>query len=152
LSVTIRGTEALVKQLEKLKAELAVKVLAQAGRKAFQPVLEAAKAMAPRDSGALADSIKIKVEKPSSGDTVLRVGLKIGASRLAKQARVAAAAFGEAQSKELPPARRWHFVELGTSKMAAHPFLRPALEQNADEVVRMLTVELQKSIRKAVGG
>lgn len=29
-----------------------------------------------------------------------------------------------------------YFHELGTSKMAAHPFLRPAVLENADEIVR----------------
>jgi hypothetical protein len=41
-----------------------VKALAQACRKAFKPVLAAAKAFAPRDSGALTDSIKLTVKKP----------------------------------------------------------------------------------------
>jgi HK97 gp10 family phage protein len=150
MSVTIRGLDGLLRQLEQLKVELAVKALATAARRAFQPVLDDAKRLVPRDSGALADSLRIKVEKPSAGDTVIKVGIMVGGSRLAKQSRVAAAAFGEAQSKELPPARRWHFIELGTSKMAAHPYLRPALEQNASAVVELLKGELQKQILKAV--
>lgn len=30
------------------------------------------------------------------------------------------------------------FVELGTSKMAAHPFLRPAVQENKDKIVKMI--------------
>jgi HK97 gp10 family phage protein len=138
----------LLAQLKELEAELAVKALATAARKAFKPVLDAAKAMVPRHSGALADAIKLRVERPSAGDTVVRVGLMIGSSRLAKQAQVAAAAFGEAQSTELPPARRWHFVELGTAHQAAHPYLRPALDHNASAVLDILRVELDAAIKK----
>jgi HK97 gp10 family phage protein len=142
--------KALVEQLARLQAELAAKALAKAGRTAFKPVLEAAKAMVPRDSSALADSLVLKVEKPQGNDGVLRVGIKIGKGKGTKQARIAAAAFGEAQSKSLPPARRWHFIELGTSKYPAHPYLRPALDHNAELVLELLKGELQKQILKAV--
>jgi HK97 gp10 family phage protein len=148
VSVKIRGMDKLFAQLEQLQVEFAVKALAVAARKAFKPVLDDAKLLVPRYSGALADAIKLKVEKPSSGDTVVKVGLMIGASRRARQAVVAAAAFGEAQSGELPPARRWHFIELGTSKQSAHPYLRPALDRNAELVLTLLKTELQAAIAK----
>lgn len=150
MSVKVQGLAGLLGQLEQLKTNLAVKALASAARAAFKPVLDDAKRLCPRDSGALADSLRLKVEKPSSGDTVVKVGIMVGASRLVKQARMAAAAFGESQSVELPPARRWHFVELGTSKMAAHPYLRPALDTNAEQVVDLLAAELRKQILAAV--
>jgi HK97 gp10 family phage protein len=150
VTVQVRGLNVLLEQLNALQLELAAKALAKAGRAAFKPVLDAAKAMAPRDTGALADSLVLKVEKPKGDDGVFRVGIKIGKGKGAKQAKLAAAAFGEGQSKSLPPARRWHFIELGTSKLAAHPFLRPALDQNANRVVELLKVELRKSIDAAV--
>jgi HK97 gp10 family phage protein len=148
VSVQIHGLSALLDQLTKLHAELAAKALAQAGRRAFKPVLEAAQAMVPRDSGDLADALKISVVRPTSENGVLKVGIKVGVGRRSKQARVAAAAFGESQSSRLPPARRWHFIELGTSKQAAHPYLRPALERNAPQVIELLKIELQKQIAK----
>lgn len=151
MTIKVKGMAELLEQLTQLEATLAAKALAKAARKAFAPVLAAAKAMCPKDSGALADSLAIKVEKPSSGDAVVKVGIRIGAGHGAQQ-RIAAAAFGEAQSLELPPARRWHFVELGTSRSAAHPFLRPALDSEAGTVVGLLKEELRKEIAKALGG
>lgn len=150
MTIQVRGMKGLLEQLTRLQADLAAKALAKAGRAAFKPVLDAAKAMAPRDTGALADSLVLKVEKPKGDDGVFRVGIKIGKGKAAKQAVIAAAAFGEGQSKGLPPARRWHFIELGTSKLAAHPFLRPALDQNAALVVELLKAQLQAQIFKAV--
>lgn len=39
-----------------------------------------------------------------------------------------------------------HLLELGTSKMAARPFLRPAFDANKDKVVEILTGQIRKSI------
>ncbi len=57
---------------------------------------------------------------------------------------------GTKSAKALPPARRWHWIELGTAFQAAHPFLRPALDQNASGVLDALRIELAKSITKAI--
>ena len=111
-------------------------------------MLEAAKALAPVDTGALRDAIRISVVKPKTGDAVVVVGLRIS-GRGINQARVAAAAFGEGQFRQTPPSRRWHFIELGTSELAAHPFLRPALDTNAAAVTALLMEELVKAIAAA---
>jgi len=140
----LSGMEDLQSQLLELGAETGVKALAAAARKAFAPVLAAAQSMVPAYSGALRASLKLAVKKPKSGgDTVVMVGLRISGAK--------DSAGGALLGKdELPPERRWHFVEFGTAKMAAHPFLRPALDQNAGAVLDSLKVELQKSIAKAL--
>lgn len=137
MSVTVEGLKDLQQQLLDLGAEIGQKVLAAAARKAMVPVLNDAKALCPKDSGALADSITLTATKPKEGDAVAVAGLKIGSSDLTAKG-------------ELPPARRWHFVELGTSKMAAHPFLRPALDRQASTVLDVLKVELQAGIQRAI--
>ena len=148
MSLTIRGIGELNAKLTALGSELAAKALAQAARKAFKPVLDDAKRLVPRDTGALADSLLLAVVRKN--DDTLAVGIKIGRGRGSKQARIAAAAFGEAQDDGLPPARRWHFIELGTSRTPAHPYLRPALDANAAEVIELLKKELRVSIEKAL--
>lgn len=152
MPLEIKGLEVLKAQLNELRdVQLAGKILARAARRAFKPVLDAAKAMAPKDTGALADSLTISAKRPKGGDSVVVVGIKIGAGR-SKQAAVAAAAFGEGQLKTLPPARRWHFIELGTSKLPAHPFLRPALDSNSQAVLDALVRELREGIKRAGKG
>jgi HK97 gp10 family phage protein len=135
LKIKVEGLAALQAQLVELGGEMGVKALAQAARKAFKPVLESAKGLVPKHSGALRDAIKVSVLKPGA-DSVVVVGLRIGG--------------GPKGSKELPAARRWHFIEFGTAHMAAHPFLRPALDQNAAKVLEDLKTELAKSIQKAI--
>jgi HK97 gp10 family phage protein len=134
---SVSGLDTLQAQLLDLGAELAVKTLAQAARKAFKPVLDAAKENVPIWSGALRDSIKLTVKKPSEGDAVVVVGLYIG-----KDAGY--------DTGELPPERRWHFIELGTSKYPAHPYLRPALDGNASNVLDALKTEIAAAIERAV--
>lgn len=134
-SMKLGGLSALQAQLVDLGAELGQKALAQAARKAFKPVLETAKRLVPRDTGDLAEAIKLSVKKPGSGDAVVVVGLRIGRGKISAPGK-------------LPPSARWHFIELGTVKLAAHPFLRPALDGNATAVLEQLKVELVKSIEK----
>jgi HK97 gp10 family phage protein len=136
VTIKVSGLDALQQQLIEIGVELGVKALAQAARKAFKPVLDAAKSLVPTDSAALRDSIKLSVKKPGSGDSVVVVGIRIGS--------------GPKGSKDLPPARRWHFVEFGTAHMAAHPFLRPAFDQNQSRVLEDLKTELVKSIQRAI--
>ena len=44
----------------------------------------------------------------------------------------------------------WKFIEFGTSKMAAHPFLRPAFEAKATEALERFKARLQAGIAAAV--
>ena len=55
------------------------------------------------------------------------------------------------QSKDGNPGgdtRYWRFVELGTEKVAPRPFLRPALEQNAGQVLEVLIDALAKEVNR----
>lgn len=138
----LQGLSALLDQLVELGPELGQKTLVSAARRAFKPVLTTARQLVPVDSGALRESLRLASIKPKGGEAVAVVGIIFGA---AKQAAVAAAAFGGG----MPPARRWHFIEFGTAHQAAHPFLRPALDQNASAVLELLRDEMSKGIIRA---
>lgn len=140
IELKLQGLEGLKAQLEELKAEAAAKALRRAARVAFAPVLATAKALVPVDTGLTRDHITIVTQKGGDRDTVVRVGLKIRAFK-------GAAKLGR---KTASPHWRWRFIELGTVKMAAHPFLRPALDQNAQHVLDLLRDELVKGIARAV--
>ena len=137
ITLDVRGLDGLQQQLDELQdVTLAVKALAAAARKAFKPVLETAKALVPVDSGDTREALRLAVKKPRGGEPVVVVGLKILATKTKETVL------------ELSPARRWHWIEFGTAHMAAHPFLRPALDQNAQLVLDLLRVELNKSIAR----
>lgn len=146
MTIKLKGMAALLEQLRDLKdSELAGKTLARASRKAFEPVLETAKRLAPRDTGELADSLLLTSRRVDNG---AQVGIRIGKGKGTKQAALAAAAFGEAQGKGLPAARRWHFAEFGTSSQPAKPFLRPALDTNVSNVTERLKVSIAAGIAR----
>lgn len=133
----VEGLAALEAKLTELGAELGQKVLAAAARRAMRPVLEEAQRLAPKDTGALRDAIKLSSGKPNGGETVAVAGLRIGRSKGAKDGG-------------LPAAARWHFAEFGTAQRAATPFLRPALDSQASRVVEELKTELAKGIKRAL--
>lgn len=137
VSINVTGLDVLNAQLLALKAEVAAKALQTAARKAFQPVLWAARGLVPVDSGALRDSMKIAVSKADEGDMIVSVGITIGKKQGGK-------------TGELAPSTRWHFIELGTAKMPAQPYLRPALDENAAAVVEIFKEELAKQIERAI--
>lgn len=143
------GLRGLEEELVALGSVQAQKTLRTAGRKAFLPVLEAARAGAPVDTGLLRDNIVIVTQAPKSGDGVVNVGLRI---RKAKETRISkhGVSKGGVHRLSTSPHWRWHFVEGGTSKKAARPFLRPALDNNADKVVGELRGELRKAIDRVL--
>lgn len=158
MKIEVKGLQGVLEQLRSVEAELGQKALASAARAAFRPVAETARGLVPVDSGELRAGISIRVVKPKTGQPVVAAGLVVNTtSTLSRQATVAAAAFGEAQSRRLPPSRRWHFAELGTVHQAAKPFLRPALDKHAQGIVDSLSDLLRKRIaaalkRKSRGG
>jgi HK97 gp10 family phage protein len=78
-------------------------------------VADKAKGLAPRRGGRLISEIDIAVEVSALGDVVEgRVGVKRGKAFYAL------------------------FVEMGTRFMRARPFLRPAVFNNAREIVRII--------------
>ena len=98
----------------KVLAEVSARVVVQM-EKACEFVEEIARANAPVRSGLTRDDIDHEIE--ARGNVVEgRVGVRGGK--------------GEA----------WyaHFPEMGTSRIAAHPWLRPAVFDHGDEIVRII--------------
>lgn len=167
-TLRITGMKELQARLRAMENEaLSVKVLAAAAAQAFEPVLRDARAKVPKDTGLLHDSLEITVKKnPKDSDAVLRVGLKVATGKGGGRAdvrRAAQAAYmagkdakGILRSKKNASRKsahwRWHFVELGTAKMRATPFLRPALEKNSKQVLAAfktaLAIEIANAMRK----
>lgn len=85
------------------------------------------------------------------GGMVMKVGVRGGARRYTnnkqnrKLGRVGGAYEGPGN------VYYWRFLEFGTEKMAAQPFMRPALASNiqpvTEAIVRELKVQLDKAVR-----
>lgn len=87
---------------------------------ACQYAADVASGLAPRRTGILAEEIRVDVVVEARGQEVIGwVGVRKGRGK-----RDAFYGF---------------FQEMGTEKMAAHPFLRPAVFGHARQIVRILT-------------
>lgn len=137
-----QGLKDLEEELVALGANEGRKVLTQASRRAFAPVLEAARAAVPVDSGLTRDNLAIVTQKPKSGESVVNVGLQVRKAKGSRQRKDG--------RRATSPHWRWHFIEGGTSTQAARPFLRPALDANAESVVGSLRGELRRAIDRVL--
>lgn len=150
--VRMLGVDELVKRLEAMNVDVRRKGGRAALRRAAILVREAAKrnAEAIDDPKSREDIRKNLAERWANkfnrrtGDLMFRVGVMGGAG---------GSKTGEEQSS-LPggDTRHWRYLEFGTEKMRAQPFMRRALEQNleaaADEFIKYFNIYLDRTIKK----
>lgn len=149
MAVEVHGLKELADALRALPAELASKnggPLAKSLRAAGNLIRDEAKRRAPVLEG------ESKYRKPGT----VRDAIRTRRDRI--QAPGAAETF-EVYVKQAKGAKRgtfskddpfyWRFVEFGTKKMAAEPFLRPAFEAKKEEALAKFEATLKGAIDKA---
>ena len=149
----VEGLRELKQALKRLPKELRVKVLQQSLRPAANLVRNVAKAMAPQGpdttrniklkngetitvnhrGGMLKDAIVVRTEKKKfkRNQAELRIGVLSGKTK-----------------KDGVNAWYWRFVEFGTSKQSAQPFLVPAFESTKYALSGMIKTSLAKGIER----
>ena len=152
VEVQMTGVDELVRRLDALKYETRYKAGRFALRKAAQVVRNAARTNARQlddaETGrAIASNI---VEKwngrtyKATGDLAFRVGVQHGAV-LPKEGETPDLSAGG-------PTPHWRLLEFGTEKMAARPFMRRALADNAqaatDEFIRQYGKAIDRALKK----
>ncbi|MGY4876506.1 HK97-gp10 family putative phage morphogenesis protein [Vreelandella aquamarina] len=157
ISVNVDGMEPLVNRMENMSYDLRKKGGRFAMRKAANLIREKARQNAaqvndPRTPENIADNIVVRFapkEFKRNGNLVFRVGVLGGA-------RGYAAASGEVAGKgKANPGGDtfyWRFVEFGTSKAPAKPFMRRALSEHVqaatDEFITQYNKALDRAIRR----
>ena len=158
--VKVEGAEQLLATLLEIASDFgpqkADKFLVGAARAAMKPVLTRAKQLVPVDTGGLRASLQIEARRPSGRDK---------RSRYVNQSDVALAFVTTASGKKLARTKfknvrtgqkqvgitsdaRNIAIEFGTAKLAAKPYLRPALESNQSVVVQNLAASLAFQLEK----
>lgn len=122
----IRGAEELTRLLLQLGPRVARKLGDKALRAGARPILAEAKRLVHVDSGDLRRSLTVRVAKIGDEDTK---GVVIGSAGLGWRA---------------------HFLEFGTSRLAAYPFLRPAADNKKKEAIDTMIRVLGEGIDKEV--
>lgn len=154
----IHGLERVLAKMRALPQALREKGAKAAGRKAANLIRDAAKANALRIDRTetplkIADNIAVQFASRTfrrTGDVMFRVGVRGGAKAYGntKQNR-GLKRVGELY-KTGGTTYYWRFVELGTSRSRARPFLLPALTQNIDPATTLFVNELSKAIDRIV--
>ena len=138
---SIDGLDDVLNRMSTMRLNVQKKHAKKAAKKALKPVKDDAVKNAkliddPATAEKIHQNIQIQIGKPKNKDEIIfRVGTKGGAkSKNTKKKGKGGDTF------------YWRFVELGTSTVAAEPFLRPALAKNLDKSTNIFAEELKKDI------
>ncbi len=175
VSVKLRGLGELDQTLRELSQELGdkdfkSKILVPAVRAAMRPVLQSAQGMAPVDTGGLKLTLLTEARRPRARDrlskyvnptdTVIAMvttapGKKLAAMSEGKGLAAARKRLGKLGNKDeaakfagIASDARAIAMEFGTKKIPARPYLRPALESNAQSTVDRLAAALLRRIEQ----
>lgn len=122
--IELKGVQEILDKLQEIGANVG-KLENQALKKAAEPVLEDAKANVPVDTGKLQEHLDIGDVKKKDGVKYINIGItKSDNSKVF---------YGK-------------FIEFGTTKMAARPFLAPAFERNKDTVENIIADNLKEGL------
>lgn len=131
----IQGFKELAAAMRQLPERVAKNALRAAVNAGASEIRKEARARVPVDSGLTKKSIHQRQirEKSSASRQVVYVGVRSGGRN--KDGTKRAAPW------------YWRFVEYGTSKMAARPFMRPAFEAKKLAAVKAIGVKLNERIQ-----
>jgi HK97 gp10 family phage protein len=151
----LQGLEEVLGRLKALEEEPRKKTTRFALRKAANLIRDRAKQNAaalddPTTSNNIAANIAVQVDNKHfkrTGDLKMRVGVRGGAKgHAAAVGELRGAGSGNPGGDTF----YWRFLEFGTSNMAARPFLRPAMDQQAGAASDTFVAEFDKAITRAI--
>jgi HK97 gp10 family phage protein len=159
-SVGIVGAEELKQVMGELVKDFGPRdskgILVAAVRQAMKPALEAAKANAPTDTGALRASLRIEARRPNRKDKASKY-IDQGDVAIATVTTAPGKVLAKKSFKNLKTGKRQRGIEsdaraiameFGTAKVAPQPFLRSALESNSGVIVNDLSGQIRASIER----
>lgn len=154
-SVRVEGVKEVADRLRALPAELGSKgggplrAALFAGAKRLR---EAAKARAPRKTGNLVDNIIVYRSRNPRAEGATEhysIGMRKGTRRYANSASNRRKSRALKKFKTAGAAYYGRFLELGTAKMAARPFLRRAFEESKEAAVDAFRARFLKAVEAA---
>lgn len=142
--VKIEGLRELQYALNELGSRVARNSLRRAVSSGAAVIRDEARNLAPVDTGEMKRDIQIKRERNEKGVMSARYSVFV---RSGKKSRLAGR--GRNVNKD---SFYWRFVEFGTAKMAAKPFMRPAFQMKKESAVQAIQDVLEQSIRTEAQG
>lgn len=127
ISVKVIQNRQLLANLNAIPEKMKKKIMKPAMKKGASVIAKRAKKKVKRRSGMLQRAIRYDATK--EGDGIAYVSTKLE---------------GTYKGKRVKPRRYAHLVEKGTKRSAAHPFMRPALNEGRAEAFNVVTAEAQR--------
>lgn len=130
--ISLLGDKVLAYQFKQLPLVVQRKLLRQSFREAMRPVLTMARALAPKLTGRMARTLRLRSMKRRRG----QLGMMVISGRRSDLA--------------IPADHPWYYpahVELGTSKMPAHPYLRPAFDRQREIMAQVIARGIEEAMR-----
>lgn len=149
-TMRLEGFNELAAALRELPQRVARNGLRAAVNAGASVIKKEAQARAPIDTGALKSNLYQKQIREKSGpmQQTFYVGIRKGVAKRANNAANRRAGIAGMAYKNDGSTFYWKFQELGTSTMAAHPFLRPAFETQKEIAVIAIGAKLDERIQK----
>lgn len=123
----VKGLEDLIAKLNSLPEKLEKKVIRSAVRKGANIIRDKARSYVPVDSGELRKSITVSGAKYKKGTIAFAIKPR------KNKKRGITVFYGK-------------FIEFGTSKMAAKPFMRPAYDEAEKEVLETVINDIKSKV------
>ena len=139
--ITLTGFKELAKALRELGPRVAKNALRRSVASGAAVIRNEAKARAPVDTGEMKKDIQIKRLRETRGEMSVKYIVFV---RSGKKSRMSGKARNVSKDSFY-----WRFQEFGTSKMAAHPFMRPALAAKRAAAVDAIKEKLTEGVHKA---
>jgi HK97 gp10 family phage protein len=157
-TVSISGFDEVKAGLKQLARATERNVLKRSATKAMEPMVAVAKDYAPVKSGRLRSAIHLSVGfddpdfRKRARAAFVATGSAAGVKRTKGGGMVLAQikVGGRAGLEHGEGAPYANLIELGTVRIAAHPFLRPAFDSKHAEALALLRDSLTVEVRKAV--
>lgn len=145
----VTGLKELQYALNQLPKEIQARPLRSAVSAAAKVIADDVKVDVPVDTGTLKSAVyRYRSRRNSTtGRETFFVGIRGGKARYANTARNRSKGLVGKTYKTQGEAFYWRFLEFGTNKMPARPFLRPAFEANKQKAVEVMKERLAKAIQ-----
>lgn len=153
--ITVTGLDDLLRRMHDLDRKVRRKIIRSAALAGANVIKKQAQQNAPVKTGDLKVSIGTRRSRKFSSEVQgyeqRDIGIfKVKGGKFANTARNRRLGRVGKTFKVEPPSFYWRFQEFGTTKMAAHPFLRPAFDTQKQVAVNATVQKLKTEIDKAV--
>lgn len=133
--VQVKGLRELQVAMRDLPQKLRRRTIQKALRDAAMPMRQDARAKVPKDTGTVRRNIVVQRSKKFNGRNGV-FGVVMRVRKINKRMR----------AKGQGDPFYWTFVEFGTSKMPARPFMRPAFEANKQKALEIIRLQIRAGI------